>query len=249
MSIEALQQEFDMAAYMGAHYRAMAEKWQETRRLDERVQKSVELKDEAVANSQTLLTAIMVSGVRPREYHQLVERVGLHQNLVIEALQEKQEELDASQDRLDDMLGDAYELEGGHRVFKTEDGLSVFDEYGFELSADTIDPDEIENWRPKAETYFEEVERRNRIVQEQAELLDYQEKLDAAQNKLDQGTLSRDDYNELNDLLNTAPTAVRNRLPQDGPAYQAPKPRENDASVEFSGLDVASPGLMDQKFR
>lgn len=249
MSIEALQQEFEMAAYMGAHYRAMAEKWEETRRLDERVQKSIEVKDDAVATSQTLLTAIMVSGVRPREYQQILERVGLHQNLVIEALQEKQEELDASQGRLDDMLGDAYELEDGRRVFKTEDGLRVFDEHGFELSADTIDPDEIENWRPKAETYFEEVERRNRIVQEQAELLDYQDKLDAAQDKLDQGTLSRDEYNELNDLLNTAPTALRNRLPQDDPAYQAPTPRENDTSVDFSGLEEASPGLMGQKFR
>lgn len=59
------------------------------------------------------------------------------------ALQDVVERLDIAQQRVDDILEQAHVLPDGRRVFKTKDGLRVFDEHGVELAPSEIDPDEI----------------------------------------------------------------------------------------------------------
>lgn len=58
----------------------------------------------------------------------------------VAALQENEVQLAQVRERMDALLGQAYVLPDGRRVFKTEDGLRVFDESGKELDASTIDP-------------------------------------------------------------------------------------------------------------
>lgn len=162
---------------------------------------------------------MLVASVSAAEIERLDERMSLHHQAVIEALQENRDRLDVSRRRLDDMLGKAYVLEDGRRVFKTEDGQRVFDEHGNELGADEIDPDAIDAWRPRWEAYAEERDRHHALETERDALLDYQDKLDQAQARIDGGTLSEDDFADIEALLaESAPAAVRQKLPASEPA-------------------------------
>jgi len=77
----------------------------------------------------------------------------------VTALMENQELIDAVTDRIADILTRAYVMQDGRRVFKTEDGTQVFDEFGTEVSADELDRELIGDNRPTYEEYAADVER------------------------------------------------------------------------------------------
>lgn len=137
------------------------------------------------------------------------------------------------------MLDDAYELPDGRRVFKTEDGLRVFDEHGVEVGASDVLPDAIEDYRPSWEAFSAEQDRRTVLVTKQRDLLDYQDHLDDAQQRLDQGGLSAQEVQELDDLLTgSAPDEVRAILPESDAASAAPSlETSNDLDLFAAGLD------------
>lgn len=234
--------EFEIAARIDAEYALRGEKWEAARRVDERIETVRKSTEQQSDEMQTLLLARIVSAVSPREYQQLTERLGTHQEALIEALQENREALDASDARLEMMLGQAYVLEDGRRVFKTEDGLRVFDEHGRQVGDSEIDPDRIDDWRPRAETYLQERDQNISLRQTQEQLHDYQSRLDSAQSRLDEGNLSRAEYDELNDLMMHAPSAVRAKLPSADPAYQRQSSIGGQATTfDLEGLEVDGP--------
>ena len=67
---------------------------------------------------------------------------------IIKALLENEKAMDAVALRIDVMLSLAYVLPDGHRVFRTEDGQSVYDQFGEAVSAEDIDPTEIPAGKP-----------------------------------------------------------------------------------------------------
>lgn len=132
----------------------------------------------------------------------------------VEALQENQIELAAVRERMDQLLGQAHVLPDGRRVFKTQDGLRVFDEHGIEVEAATIDPDAIEDSHPRWEQYKPEFDRANELIAQQTEQLQYQSKLDDARERFDAGKLTRTEFDELRDELKAdMPQAVRAKIP------------------------------------
>lgn len=140
--------------------------------------------------------------------------LALYDTATVTALQENTLALEHVQEKLDPFLGKAHVLPDGRRVFKTEDGLRVFDEYGDELDAQTINPDEIGDDRP----YWEKVEplvmEQKFLMEQRAELFDYQGKLDNARERLDAGDLSREEFDALReDLKADMPNAVRAQIP------------------------------------
>lgn len=213
------------------------------RRQSERIEKRQEETRADQAETSDLLTAIIASGnpADAARLKKLDQRVGLHQNAVIEALQDNQERLDAADLLLRQLLDEAYTLPDGRRVFKSEDGTTIIDEHGVQVGREDIDPDMIDNRYPTAETWLTAKENHQKISQERAELVDYQNKLDQAQTLIDQGGLSDDDFADLDALMTSdVPDAVRSRLPSDDPANRMSSSSDPDPSIDSApaGFDL-----------
>lgn len=153
----------------------------------------------------------------------------------VAALQLNGEALDAVQERMEKLLAKAYVLPDGRRIFKTEDGTRVFDEFGAELGRDEIDPAMIEDARPSWETYKPELDEKNRLLAERREILAYQEKLDNARERLDSGEMTQGEYERLRDDLKVGmPEAVQaqidgiERQPDQSPTAEADLVFEED---------------------
>ena len=140
------------------------------------------------------------------------------------ALQENERALAEAQERLDAILLKAHVLPDGRRVFKTEDGTRVFDEFGSEVAGSVISPDEIADHRPRYEVFRSALDHKNDVVEERQDLIRYQGKLDNARERLDQGDITRGEYDRLQDDLKTSmPEAVRRHVPgMEGSASPAP---------------------------
>lgn len=157
----------------------------------------------------------------------------LHDNLERQAL---------SRERLDEMLAKAYVLPDGRRVFKSEDGIRVFDEYGVEVGLEIIDPDEIPDYLPSAESYLPELKDFEAMKREQAEILEYQAKVDEARERVDSGQMTREERDRYYEELKAEmPEAMRAQIPEfageEKPAAEAPTAE----AAEFDSSDDMVP--------
>lgn len=133
----------------------------------------------------------------------------------IEALIENEEALKKVREDLKIMLDKAYVLPDGRRVFKTEDGTRVFDEHGTEIK--DVDPQTIGDERPRWERFLSAKEDEQRLTDERAGLHEYQGRIDAARDRLDDMDLTQEELDELRkDLSENMPATVRVRLPDAG---------------------------------
>ena len=99
-------------------------------------------------------------------------------------------------------------------MFKTEDGLRVFDEHGLELDAETIEPEMIDDMLPRWEIYSPLLDEKTRLLEERSAVISYQSELDDAREQLNSGKMTRKEYDELRDhLKDTMPEAVRTHVP------------------------------------
>ena len=158
----------------------------------------------------------------------------VYDTATVMALEDNRLALEAVRERLDLLLANAHVLPDGRRVFKTEDGLRVFDEHGVELALDEIDPDEIADHLTKWEEYEPVAQEAERLLDERRELLDYQDGLDQARERLDRGDINRDEFERLQDDLKiTMPDAVRRHVPG----------MEGDQDAEFKDNAAAAPSV------
>jgi len=130
------------------------------------------------------------------------------------ALEDNRLALERVQEQADAVLERAHVLPDGRRVFKTEDGTQVIDEFGEEIEPDIIDSDDIDDSHPHWEEFEPYHNEEKRLIAEQTELLSYQEKLDAARERLDAGDITREEFDALRDELQaTLPDAIRRHVP------------------------------------
>jgi len=154
----------------------------------------------------------------------------------VAALQANELAIDQVRERLDALLAQAHELPDGRRVFKTRDGLRVFDENGTELDVSVVDPELIADSRPRWEDYQPDWLRLQALEEERVDLLDYQHRLDDARLQLDDGDITREEFDKLrDDLVRDMPEAVRAQLP-DAQADELDKARSVERDIE---LDIA----------
>lgn len=159
----------------------------------------------------------------------------------VAALHDNLERQSYAREQLDDMLDKAYVLPDGRRVFKTEDGMRVFDEFGNEVGPEIIDPDMIEDGAPRWEGYDAKKKVLKSLEREQAEILAYQAKLDEARERLDSGKMTREEHDRFREELKAEmPDAVRQQIPElaDDPKAAPAAPAAKAAELDFSG-DVA----------
>lgn len=152
------------------------------------------------------------------------------------ALMENQQALDLVNERLQALLDRAYVMEDGRRVFKTENGAQVFDEHGQEITPDQLDFDLIEPSHPSWESYQPDFELGKSLRAERQGILDFQDRLDVARDKIADDDISKTDLEELDaDLLEAMPSAVATHMPD----YEPPAPTPNASAVFSANADPA----------
>lgn len=140
-------------------------------------------------------------------------RLDTYDTATVAALMKNQERLDAVNEQINALLGRAYQLEDGRRVFRTEDGMQVFDQDGQEVSADIVHPDEIGPEYPVWEEYVPIIEERDELVREREELLEYQERLDEAREQVEDGHVTDIELDDLEaELAVLMPDSVRTHV-------------------------------------
>lgn len=168
---------------------------------------------------------------------ELQAKVELYDAATVEALQINEEKLAEVQDQIRQMLEQAYVMPDGRRVFKTEDGLRVFDEHGEEVF--DFDPEEIEDWRTRWEAFDEKRQLRNGLLEERRELHDYQDVIAETNEELEKEGLTEERREFLENRLEAEkPDAVKRVLGEEtAPAIQpdlAPSQKPADWGVRIA---------------
>lgn len=172
---------------------------------------------------EEIVAAVLAS---PDEIAAFELKLDTYDAATVEALLENERALDLVQERLDDMLLRAHRLPDGRTVFKTEDGSRVFDISGAELSPEEIMPEEISSQAPTWEQWTTALQEKHQLTEERTELLEFQDKLDTARERLDEGTLTADELHGMDaELSELMPERVRKLVePQNEP--EDPKPQD-----------------------
>ena len=185
------------------------QRWFIKARQDNQRRDTVE--DKAEQDASAFGTAVvMASSIQIEEFE---IKLDSYDGAVVAALMENQELLDAVRNEIAAMLAQAYVLEDGRRVFKTEDGTQVFDEFGTEIHADEVDPLQIDDSLPTWEAFSAKNDLEQSLEAERAQIFEFQEKVDAARDQIAEGDISETDLEALDaDLLDAMPLAVRDHV-------------------------------------
>lgn len=100
---------------------------------------------------------------------------------ILEAIEQRLAAVDL---KLLEMLGGAFVLDDGRRVFKSEDGSYVVDEFGNEVSHDEVDFDLVTG-ATTAEDYLERMANRQELIDTHSATLEEREELHKAQVGID----------------------------------------------------------------
>ncbi|GJE18432.1 hypothetical protein AIGOOFII_3157 [Methylobacterium marchantiae] len=181
------------------------------------------------------VTAVFATERQIVEFHVKLDRTD---EKTVEALMENRVALDEVRSKLDDILGKAYVMDDGRRVFRTIKGDQVFDEHGIELMRDEFDPEQIADHHPKWESYKATNDTKLALELERKELLDYQARIDAARETLAKDDVTAKELDGLDADLETAmPEAVRRKLGSEAPA------RETGLTAEVVQPEAVLTGL------
>lgn len=206
-------------------------------------QRKEELEDKAEAATDALAFVVATSPPATAEQIAAFEAdLTLYDTATVDALLENDRQLSQARADLDALLSQAFVMEDGRRVFRTENGAQVFDEFGQEIASNELDPAIIPDHHPTWEEFSPVRDRYAALVQEREALIDYQQQLDAAREALAEGEITQAELEDLQaQLIKDMPEAVRARLPQDHPATQAENAVKTAAAS--SKPEASSPSL------
>jgi hypothetical protein len=208
-------------------------------RHDRERKEELDDKTEAAANAM----AMAVASSPPATAQQIAAfeaDLTTYDAATVDALMANTRELARVRAQMDAMLAQAFVMDDGRRVFKTEDGTQVFDEFGVEVALDELDPAEIPDSNPRWEEYAPLLTQETELEQEREILLDYQQQLDEAREALVEGEITEAELEELQaSLIANMPEAVRERLPDDHPAAQV------EATVQAPSVSPTSGPSLD----
>ncbi len=132
--------------------------------------------------------------------------------------------------RIQDMLDRAYVMEDGRRVFLTEDQTQAFDENGTEVTRDEFDFGLVPKNSPTWETIMRARSGKDTLLAdykatniERKQILEFQEKVDAARERVADGEISNDELDDLGaDLSEATPASVKKHVSGFSSADYAP---------------------------
>lgn len=195
------------------------QRWFIKARQDNQHRDTVE--DKAEQNASAFASAVVMATATQIEAFEI--KLDSYDEATVIALMENQELMDAVNARIDALLAQAYVMDDGRRVFRTEDGEQVFDEFGGEVSVEELNPDLIDPSYPTWEAFSAEVDQRQELTQQRTEILEFQEKVDAAHEQIADGEISEADLDALDaELLDAMPLAVRDHVAGIEPTAPAP---------------------------
>lgn len=153
------------------------------------------------------------------ELQEFSAQLDVYDEATVKAIVRNREILDQFLVEREAMLVNAYVLEDGTRVFKSEDGQRVYDEHGGLVSSNVITPEEIPDNFETAEPYLRVLEgiRQHQAIEN--DLYAYQEQLDEARERLASGEMTTEELDQYREeLQRNMPIEVKREL-QD---YDAP---------------------------
>lgn len=197
----------------------------------ERRREAKEVKDRAQDIETDLgdiaLGAILATDTQIAEF---AVHLDTYDEATVKALLQNEQWLDVAREKLEALRGKGHLLPDGRRVFKTQSGFQVFDEFGVELDASIIHPNEIPDTNPRWEEFVEARNNVLRLEAERTEILDFQQRTDEARERLDGDGLTADDLDEMKDALEAdMPLSVREQMPDFAPS------RTIEMKVDFAG--------------
>ncbi len=177
------------------------------------------------------------------------QRLTEYEELTVRQIIELRERLDKLLEEREVLLENAYTLPDGTRVFKSTDGVSVFDIDGNRVSRDVIDPSMIGDDKTSWEAFSAN---KNLIEQTNIRLneaLEFQEELDDMREQLDKDGLTAGELDDLEQRLErSVPMSIRIRqtdLEADGEPPKATPEFTAAASnkINLDTLQMDAPGL------
>ena len=169
--------------------------------------------DDRAEEEMTALGADLIAATQA-QIERLEVKLDRYEVATTAALIENQQQLDQINIEIELLLNQAYVMEDGRRVFKTEDGTKVFDEQGEEVSADVLDPDVIGDEHPTWEAFKAKQDEKTALEVERHQLVEFQEKLDQARDEIADGDIAGQELDDLDaELDSLMPKSVRSEMP------------------------------------
>ncbi|MFA6965242.1 hypothetical protein [Bosea sp. (in: a-proteobacteria)] len=222
MSIKSARLEFALRAQITSEQRQRLMMEMGARLNAERNQAENEKRRREDAEFFAAMEAVLAPAHKIEQFNIKLDR---YETATVQALMDNELDTLAVRKEIEVMLLKAHTLEDGRRVFKTEDGMRVFDEHGAELKAADVAPESIADDRPRAESYFERRAEERRLVEERKGLIAYQEKLDLARERTADPSLTENELSALEkELGQSMPDRIRKHVgehAQTGPDAQA----------------------------
>ncbi|OXT01964.1 hypothetical protein B7H23_03230 [Notoacmeibacter marinus] len=183
--------------------------------------------DEADADFFDLAISVVLATMEEIEAFQV--KLDEYDEATVQALIANNEQLDAVQNEMNDLLDRAHVMEDGRRVFRTEDRSAIYDENGEKLGHGEIDADAISGASPTWEEYEPVYTERQHLLQERQQLIEFQDKLDEARELSGAEGFTKDELDELDtELEETMPEAVARQLP----GYEPETPSAPTAALD-----------------
>lgn len=190
-------------------------------------------------NDDHMTDAMVTAAATMAQMRAFEEKLDLYDEAIVNALMENEEKLAAAKAKADTLLEQAYAMEDGRRVFRTEDGTEVFDEHGQQVGADELDPDLIWPNSPRWEAYSSSITEQERLNIERQKIIEFQEKVDATRDDIVDGDISEADLDDLDaELKMLTPPPVRNHLPDAEPVPEMAFDFESSAKSSISEQDI-----------
>lgn len=198
LSVKSARLEFTLRAQITSEQRQRLLMEMGARLNAERNQAEVEKRRRQDAEFFAAMEAVLAPAHKIEQFTIKLDR---YETATVQALMDNERDTAAIRESIDTMMLKAHTLPDGRRVFKTEDGMRVFDEFGAQLKADEIEPQMIADSKPKWETLTAALTEAKRLNDERKELIDYQAKLDTARERTKDPALTEDELSALDKEL------------------------------------------------
>lgn len=187
------------------------------------------------------MEAMLATPAQLAAFHDRLDR---YDTAIVAALMDNEAARAGNRAKMQDMLSQAYVLPDGRRAFRSEDGQRVIDEHGAAVSHDEVHPDMIPANAPTGEAYLAGLVRQHRLDREQAQLLQYQARVDQARTSVGDKPSTAAELDGLDaDLKEAMPDAVRRHLPGNTPDPRATTPETSTPGATRSGARFGAPAL------
>lgn len=160
-------------------------------------QRRRELKKEKAEQDESFDSVLAVALASPENVQAFHNKLNDFEQQAVERILTLQTRLDELMVKRQDMLNEAHVLPDGRRVFKSEDGKSVTDEFGEDVGSDIIRADEIDDSRPRSNGFFENKYAIDETKNSLDEAITFQEKIEDLRERSNTGELSKEELKAL----------------------------------------------------